>query len=65
MFPLLSLLFQDIALTSGKSSQKLKEGIIVKMLASSKGNEAGYVMRSLQVCLKCEQYGYGDLGMKL
>ena len=34
---------------AGKSSQKTKEGLIVKLLASSKGNETGYVIRSLQV----------------
>lgn len=34
---------------SGKSSQKIKEGLIVKLLAASKGNETGYVIRSLQV----------------
>jgi len=43
---------------SGKSSQKVKEGLIVKLLAASKGNETGYVIRSLQVC----QLGGGSRG---
>ncbi|GAX75595.1 hypothetical protein CEUSTIGMA_g3039.t1 [Chlamydomonas eustigma] len=44
--------FKDIATSSGKNSQKVKEGSIVKMLASSKGNETGYVIRSLQAKLR-------------
>jgi len=44
--------FQEIASTSGQNSVKRKEGIIVKMLASSSGNETGYVMRSLQAKLR-------------
>eukprot|EP00195_Chlamydomonas_chlamydogama_P015251 CAMPEP_0202891666 /NCGR_PEP_ID=MMETSP1392-20130828/1671_1 /ASSEMBLY_ACC=CAM_ASM_000868 /TAXON_ID=225041 /ORGANISM="Chlamydomonas chlamydogama, Strain SAG 11-48b" /LENGTH=944 /DNA_ID=CAMNT_0049575491 /DNA_START=248 /DNA_END=3082 /DNA_ORIENTATION=+ len=44
--------YKDIATTSGKNSQKAKEGLIVKLLVASKGNETGYVMRSLQAKLR-------------
>lgn len=37
------------AQASGNKSGDYKRGIIVKMLVASKGNETGYVMRSLQV----------------
>jgi DNA ligase-1 len=42
--------FQEIAGSSGEKSQERKKGMIVKLLAAAKGNEAGYVMRALQVC---------------
>lgn len=41
--------FKDIASTSGDKSQDRKKAQIVKLLASAKGQEAGYVMRALQV----------------
>lgn len=41
--------FVEIAHISGKSSMKQKEGLILKLLASSKGNETGYIVRFLQV----------------
>jgi ATP-dependent DNA ligase len=41
--------FRDIAAASGQNSQERKKGLIIKLLAASKGNEAGYIMRSLQV----------------
>lgn len=41
--------FKDIASASGGASQEKKKGLIVKLLVSCKENEAGYVMRSLQV----------------
>ncbi|KAG1669562.1 hypothetical protein FOA52_006335 [Chlamydomonas sp. UWO 241] len=44
--------FRDIAAASGKASQKVKEGLIVKMLAASKGNEPGYVIRFAQAKLR-------------
>jgi hypothetical protein len=44
-----SQVFKDIASCSGASSQERKKGHVIKLLAASKGNEAGYVMRSLQV----------------
>ncbi|PSC72994.1 DNA ligase 1-like [Micractinium conductrix] len=40
--------FKDIASTSGDKSQDRKKAQIVKLLASAKGQEAGYVMRALQ-----------------
>lgn len=36
-------------MASGKNSQKTKQDYIVSLLANSKGNETGYIMRSLQV----------------
>jgi len=46
--------FKEIAAASGQNSQERKKGYVVKLLAASKGNEAGYIMRSLQVrmCVK-------------
>lgn len=41
--------FREIAAASGQSSQERKKGHVIKLLAASKGNEAGYIMRSLQV----------------
>jgi len=41
--------FKNIAAASGHNSQERKKGYVVKLLAASKGNEAGYIMRSLQV----------------
>lgn len=41
--------FKDIAAASGSSSQERKKGHVVKLLVASKGNETGYIMRSLQV----------------
>lgn len=41
--------FRDVAACSGQASQERKKGLVVKLLAASKGNEAGYIMRSLQV----------------
>eukprot|EP00891_Asterochloris_glomerata_P009808 jgi/Astpho2/9808/Aster-03779 len=40
--------FQLIATTEGHKSQDKKKGHIVKLLAASKDNEAGYIMRALQ-----------------
>lgn len=42
-------MFKDIAAASGTSSQERKKGYMIKLLAASKGNEAGYIARSLQV----------------
>ena len=42
--------FKEIASTSGGKSQERKRGMIVKLLAAAKQEEAGYVMRALQVC---------------
>jgi DNA ligase-1 len=42
----------EIAAASGAASQARKAGMIVKLLAASKGSEAGYVMRSLQAKLR-------------
>ena len=44
--------FVDISNVSGKSSMKQKEGLILKLLASSKGNETGYIVRFLQAKLR-------------
>ena len=41
--------FKEIASTSGGKSQERKRGMIVKLLAAAKQEEAGYVMRALQV----------------
>jgi ATP-dependent DNA ligase len=41
--------FKEIAKASGQNSQERKKGYITKLLGASKGNEAGYIMRSLQV----------------
>ena len=43
--------FKEIAASSGSKSMERKKGMIVKLLVSSKGVEAGYIMRSLQVIL--------------
>jgi len=40
--------FKAVATTSGTGSQERKRGIIQKMLSASAGNEAGYLIRSLQ-----------------
>lgn len=45
-------MLKDIAQASGNKSGDYKRGIIVKMLVASKGNETGYVMRSLQAKLR-------------
>jgi len=44
--------FRDIAAASGQNSQERKKGFVIKLLAASKGNEAGYIMRSLQAKLR-------------
>ncbi|GFR47278.1 hypothetical protein Agub_g8965 [Astrephomene gubernaculifera] len=44
--------FRDIAQTAGNRSVDNKRGMIVKMLAAAKGNEAGYIIRSLQAKLR-------------
>ncbi|KAG2493340.1 hypothetical protein HYH03_008474 [Edaphochlamys debaryana] len=44
--------FRDIAQTAGSKSVDHKKGMIVKMLAAAKGNEAGYIVRSLQAKLR-------------
>ena len=59
--------FRAIAATSGNKSQDRKRGMITTMLAASKPQEAGYIMRALQVpspalrralyCLLCELVG--------
>ena len=41
--------FRAIAATSGNKSQDRKRGMITTMLAASKPQEAGYIMRALQV----------------
>lgn len=41
--------FKDIATAGGANSQERKRGLISKLLVASKGNEPGYIMRSLQV----------------
>lgn len=41
--------FREIAQTSGSQSQERKKGLIVKLLVAAKGDEAGYIMRALQV----------------
>ncbi len=48
--------FQEISSSSGKSSSKIKEGVIVRLLVGSKGNETGYIMRALQV--RCHEEHY-------
>ena len=40
--------FRAIAATSGTKSQDKKKGMITKLLAASKAQEAGYIMRALQ-----------------
>jgi len=40
--------FREIAKIEGTGSQNRKQGAITKLLAASDGNEAGYIMRSLQ-----------------
>ena len=42
-------LFKDIAAASGEKSQDRKKAFIIKLLVAAKGQEAGYVMRALQV----------------
>ncbi|KAL6760310.1 ATP-dependent DNA ligase [Haematococcus lacustris] len=44
--------FKDIASACGQSSQDRKRSMVVKLLAASKGNEAGYIIRSLQAKLR-------------
>ncbi len=39
---------RDIAKLSGSKSQDAKRGLVGKLLAASKGNEPGYIMRTLQ-----------------
>lgn len=41
--------FRDISATSGNKSMDKKKGMITKLLAASKAQEAGYIMRALQV----------------
>ena len=41
--------FREIAETTGSHSQDKKKGLIVKLLVGAKQNEAGYIMRALQV----------------
>ena len=41
--------FRAIAATTGNKSQDKKRGMITKLLAASKAQEAGYIMRALQV----------------
>ena len=50
--------FQLIATTEGHKSQDKKKGHIVKLLAASKDNEAGYIMRALQVSCVCTSQPY-------
>lgn len=40
--------FRDIAMIEGTGSQERKKSLIIKLLAASRENEAGYVMRALQ-----------------
>ncbi len=42
-------LFKDIAAVSGEKSQDRKKAFIIKLIVAAKGQEAGYVMRALQV----------------
>ncbi|KXZ56337.1 hypothetical protein GPECTOR_1g298 [Gonium pectorale] len=44
--------FQNIAQASGSKSQDQKRGMIVKLLVAAKGNEPGYIVRSLQAKLR-------------
>ena len=53
LFPACRRTFQLIATTEGHKSQDKKKGHIVKLLAASKDNEAGYIMRALQVSCMC------------
>ena len=41
--------FKEISAISGDKSQDRKKNLIVKLLAGAKDEEAGYVMRALQV----------------
>eukprot|EP00198_Chlamydomonas_reinhardtii_P013554 XP_001702891.1 DNA ligase [Chlamydomonas reinhardtii] len=44
--------FQNIAQTTGTKSGDQKRGMIVKLLVAAKGNEPGYIVRSLQAKLR-------------
>ncbi|EFJ43817.1 ATP-dependent DNA ligase [Volvox carteri f. nagariensis] len=44
--------FRDIAQVAGSKSVDIKRGMIVKMLVAAKGNEPGYIIRSLQAKLR-------------
>lgn len=58
-------MFRDISAAAGASSQERKKGLVIKLLAASKGNEAGYVMRSLQVRgRRCGGAGGGGEGRR-
>ena len=56
LFPACCRTFQLIATTEGHKSQDKKKGHIVKLLAASKDNEAGYIMRALQVSCMCTSH---------
>ena len=53
LYPACCRTFQLIATTEGHKSQDKKKGHIVKLRAASKDNEAGYIMRALQVSSTC------------
>ena len=57
--------FRLIAATSGSKSVDKKKALITKLLAASKAQEAGYIMRALQVRLEAHRLPPLSIGCPL